>query len=68
MKKQNWEKELKDLPAINYNLYIGSGADACDNCLDFEVAFNQLKFFISNLLSQEKENWIEELEARQIKE
>ena len=61
-KQQNWEENLKNLPAINYNLYIGSEIDACDDCLEFEVALKQLEDFIKKLLKTQRKEILEELE------
>ena len=64
---EDWEKEFENLPAVNYNLYIGSGSDACDDCLEYEEALKQLIGFIHSLLSSQKLDlkkkigeWIEE--------
>ena len=52
---KGWEKDLEELPAVNYNLYIGSGSVSCDNCLKFEEALKQLKQFIQSLLKKQVE-------------
>ena len=55
MKKQNWEKEF-DKYALE------SGIFGHQDDIDY------IKSFISKTLAKEKQNWLEELESRQIKE
>jgi ribosomal protein L23 len=45
-------KEVEDLRCVNYNMYIGSGSDACDNCLPFDLAVDELKAFIKSKLQE----------------
>ena len=59
---EEWEEQLMDLPAINYNLYIGAGRESCDNCLEFDDAVKQVKQFISDLLSKERERIIQKID------
>jgi len=61
---KNWEKEFEELPAVNYNLYLGSGKEVCDNCLEFENAVNQIKSFIHQnfILREEVERVIKEMQ------
>ena len=73
MKKQNWEKESFDLSEIVKELRIRNGLSQQQlaELVKVEKEFIQRiedGTFISNLLAKEKENWLEELEARQIKE
>jgi len=39
--------KIKNLKCVNYNMYIGSGTESCDNCLCFEDALEELLGFIS---------------------
>ena len=50
----NWEEKFDELPAVNYNLYLGSGKESCDNCLEFEEARDQIKSFIHQLLAEQE--------------
>ena len=54
--KKDWEKELEEISGLGFDWFISP------------EHYKKAKVFISNLLAQEKENWVEELEARQIKE
>jgi hypothetical protein len=45
-KKPDILVDFEDLPVVNYNLYIGAGKDACDYCLEFEEARDQIKSYI----------------------
>jgi len=65
--KDKWEEELEELPALNYNLYFGSGKDVCDKCLEFNDALIQLKSFISTLLSKQKQEIREMIEFEESK-
>ncbi len=52
---KNIEKEFEELDAVNYNVYIGSGTDACDNCLEYEDAVKQiLAFFKERCVPREE--------------
>jgi len=59
MTKLNWEKKFEELPAVNYNLYLGSGKESCDNCLEFEEARDQIKSFIRQLLAKQERLFFE---------
>ena len=61
---QKLKEEFEELPAVNYNLYIGSGKDACDNCLKYEDAVNQILDFFHQA-EQEMLKKILELEQTQ---
>ena len=62
MKYNNWEKEFERLTNKE-----GFCESTCTNW-HIDMYAKEIKPFIKDLLAQEKENWLEELESRQIKE
>ena len=63
MKNNNWENNLK---AWMLGHYISTSEDDKGRCAEFYI--NDLCSIVAELIAQEKENWLEELESRQIKE
>ena len=62
MEKQNWEKEFDKVYGDNPFTPTTIASDG------FLVRKEKVKSFIRKTLAWEKENWLEELESRQIKE
>jgi len=48
------QDKIKNLKCVNYNMYIGSGTESCDNCLCFEDALEELLGFISQEIQKAK--------------
>jgi hypothetical protein len=64
MIKEDLLKELRCLNAINYNLYIGSGTDACDLCLDYDEAIKELENLIQKSYEAGEQNILKEIEKK----
>ena len=54
MTKTNWEEDFD-------NTNFAKKGGVCFECCDYEMMYNELKFFISSLLSQRDEEWREKI-------
>lgn len=58
----DWESDLLNLDAVNKNMYFGEDSR---HAILFEDAVKELKDFIEQVISQEKEKMIEEIKKGQ---